>query len=249
MWSRPGRVKLAGSVRHRYTTVSTPDPEITPSIVSTGLVLHLDAGNPASYPGSGTTWTNLASAGLNGTLGAGVTYSATGGGSLAFNGIVNGVVTITTASAVTSITNNITTEVWYKGDDVRPKLISTGVGSNGFCFGYFSNTGTAWKVSKYGKVDLQAGTIPQDTNVWHQAVLVYSSTEGTSVYIDGAFSGSTSPVNTATIAASAPATMYIGRLETTYHDGNISVVRVYNKVLSASEIQQNFNANRARYGI
>ena len=232
-----------------YLATSRTIAATTSSIVSTNLLLHLDAGNSASYPGSGSTWTNLVSAGMKGSLGAGVTYSAADGGSLAFNGGPTAVVTITTASTVTSITNNITIETWYKASTRQPRLVATGAGSNGFCFGYFSTTGTAWKVSKYGKVDLSAGTIPSNTSTWHQAVLVYSSTEGTSVYIDGALSGSTSPVNTATIIASAPATMYIGRVETTYHSGNISVVRIYNKVLSASEIQQNFNANRSRYGL
>ena len=58
-----------------------------PTIVTNGLVLHLDAGNPASYPGSGTTWTDLSGNGNDGTLVNGVGYDSANGGSLVFDGV------------------------------------------------------------------------------------------------------------------------------------------------------------------
>ena len=54
--------------------------------VTAGLVLNLDAGNAASYPGSGTTWTDLSGNGRNGTLTGGPTYSSADGGSIVFDG-------------------------------------------------------------------------------------------------------------------------------------------------------------------
>ena len=59
----------------------------SPKIVTDGLVLCLDAGNPKSYPGSGTTWTDLSGQGNNGTLVNGVGYVGTNGGSLSFDGV------------------------------------------------------------------------------------------------------------------------------------------------------------------
>ena len=59
----------------------------SPPIVTSGLVLNLDAANPASYPGSGTTWTNLISGGVNGTLVNGPTYSSVNGGVIVLDGI------------------------------------------------------------------------------------------------------------------------------------------------------------------
>jgi hypothetical protein len=59
----------------------------SPSIVTDGLVLCLDAGNPKSYPGSGTTWTDLSGNGNNGTLVNGVGYSGDNLGSLSFDGV------------------------------------------------------------------------------------------------------------------------------------------------------------------
>jgi uncharacterized delta-60 repeat protein len=58
-----------------------------PRIVTDGLVLALDAANPKSYPGSGTTWTDLSGNGNTGTLTNGPTYSSANGGSIAFDGV------------------------------------------------------------------------------------------------------------------------------------------------------------------
>ena len=212
--------------------------------VTTGLVTYLDAGNPASYPGSGTTWTSLVGA-YSGTMGAGVTYSAASGGSMTFNGIgATSQVTLVN-SAFAALTNNFSVEFWYKSNNNQPGLVANGTGSNGFVFGYFSSTGTAWKVTKYGVIDLQAGTIPQNT-AWHQAVLTYSSTTGARVYIDGALSGNVANNTNLSVGSS---TFNIGKSENVYLNGSMSIVRWYNTVLSSTDVAQNFNANRSRFGI
>jgi hypothetical protein len=217
----------------------------TASIVSTGLVLHLDAGNPTSYSGTGTTWYDLSPSAKNATLGAGVYYNSADGGVLTFNGGATGTATASSASAITDLTNNMTIEVWYKGNTLTPRLLNTGNGSNGICFGSFTTTPTKWKVTKYGRVDLYVDSVPQDTNTWHQAVVVYSSTAGTKIYIDGALSATNA--NTQNVVASSSDIITIGSLESLYHRGDISIVRWYNAVLSDAEILQNYNANIGRY--
>jgi hypothetical protein len=74
---------------------------LRPPIVTSGMILHLDASNPSSYPGSGTTWTDLSGAGNNGTIQSGVTYNS--GGYFSFNGTTNGYVSMPLLT--TSITN------------------------------------------------------------------------------------------------------------------------------------------------
>ena len=59
-----------------------------PKITDSGLVLCLDAGNPVSYPGSGTTWRDVSGQSNNGTLVGGPTFNSTNGGSLVFTGLV-----------------------------------------------------------------------------------------------------------------------------------------------------------------
>ena len=57
-----------------------------PTVVTDGLVLALDAADRNSYPGSGTTWTDLSGNGNNGTLDNSVTYTSNNGGGLSFDG-------------------------------------------------------------------------------------------------------------------------------------------------------------------
>lgn len=215
------------------------------NFITTGLALHLDAGNAASYPGSGTTWTSLVN-GYTGTLGAGVGYSSSNGGVLTFNGASNAFVDMyTSAFSLVGSTNNISIEAWYQSNNNFPGILRTGQSSSGFVLGYYSTTGTAWKVTKYGVVDLQAGTIPQNT-AWHQVVLTYSSTTGTRVYVDGALSG-TAVNNNNNIRGGSE--FSIGRGEAVRLNGSMGIFRWYNSVLSASEVLQNYNASRSRFGL
>ena len=62
-----------------------------PALVTTGLVLNLDAGNASSYNGTGTTWTDLSGKGNNGTLINTITHSTTNPGYLIFNGNGNAI--------------------------------------------------------------------------------------------------------------------------------------------------------------
>lgn len=216
-------------------------PPVTP--VATGLQVYLDAGNATSYPGSGPTWTSLVN-GYTGTLQAGTSYSASNGGVITFNG-TSGYVTLLNTT-FRALTNNFSVEYWYQSNNNRPGLMNNGSGSNGFVFGYFSGSGTNFKVTKYGVIDINAGTIPQNT-AWHQAVLTYSTSSGTRVYIDGALSSPTS-ANTQFLNPGST-TFNIGVSEGNYHNGGIGIVRWYNTVLSLANVQQNFEADRARYGI
>jgi len=215
-----------------------------PGAVTTGLQVYLDAGNPASYPGTGTTWTSLVGS-YTGTLQAGVTYSAADGGIMSFNGGSSAYVTLLN-STFAALTNNISVEFWYQSTNNRPGLVANGIGSNGFVFGYYSTTGTNFKVTKYGVVDLAAGAIPQNT-AWHQAVLTYSSTTGTRVYIDGALSTPTVANNTNISVGNS--TFNIGKSESNFHNGGIGIVRFYSTVLSAGDVSTNFEYDRGRYGI
>lgn len=78
-----------------------------------GLVLCLDAGNTKSYPGSGTTWTDLSGRGNTGTLTNGPTYSSANGGSIVFDGTNDYVSTNYTQTSVTGYT----IDVWFKSTD------------------------------------------------------------------------------------------------------------------------------------
>lgn len=213
--------------------------------VTSGLVLNFDAGNSASYPGSGTSWTDTAS-GKIGTMASGVTYSSSDGGVMTF-----GATTGVTIAGFNSLANNFTAECWYKATNFHPQLYHAGtIGSNGFMMGYYSGASPAnsWKATKYGVQDIYIGTIPQNSN-WHQVTYTYSSSTGVAVYIDGVQTGSTYTSTRATNNLSTSTTNIIGYAENGAHVGSIGSFRMWNTVLSSGDIAQNYNAVKSKYGI
>jgi hypothetical protein len=211
------------------------------SIVTSELVLNLDAGNPASYPGSGTTWTDISGSGNNGTITNG-SYSSANGGSIVFNGTNTGVL-------YTKIINSgdFTCEAWVKltgGNDNQVfggsnnlsgpdncQLILNGTnGSVGLALG---NSVVALSPSTAGATSL---------NNWSQ--VIWSRSGSTiNVYINGVFKSS----------GTSSTQLRIERLGNTNNAGwlvgNISNAKVYNRALSATEVSQNYNALAGRYGL
>lgn len=215
----------------------------TPSFITNNLVLHLDAANAASYPGSGTTWTDLSGNNRNATL-TDVTYTSNDGGALVFNGSTS--IGTINDTVINRYTNNFSVEVWYSSNNNTPRLLRTGQSSQGFNLGSYTNTPTKWKVTKYGVIDLFVGNIPQNTN-WHQVVLVYSNTLGTKVYVDGVLAETN--LSGQNVRAATWNYLEVGRSEAGSHNGNIGIIRYYNAVLSNADVLQNFDANKARYGL
>lgn len=236
-------VSTSGDIVATSGSVDINDTSLTPDYITSNLVLHLDAANASSYPGSGTTWTDLSGNSRNATL-TDVTYTSDDSGALVFNGSTS--IGIINDTVINRYTNNFSVEVWYTSNNNTPRVLRTGASSSGFNLGSYTTSPTKWKVTKYGVIDLFVGDIPQNT-AWHQVVLVYSSTGGTKVYVDGALSqtnASTNPVRATTWTY-----LEVGRSESGSHNGKLGIVRYYNAVLSDADVLQNFNANKARYGL
>ena len=213
---------------------------VAPNMVTNGLILDLDAANSKSYISGSTTWYDLTSVSNSGSLTNGPIYSTSGSGCIVFDGVDDYVNII--PSLFSTLTNNFTVSVWYQGTtNVRPFLIRAGNGGgSGFVIEAYSNN--TWKVTKYGVVDIYMGTATSD-NLWHQLVLVYSSTAGTLIYIDGTLS--TSSANTSNLIP--PPFCYLGRGENGFLTGKIPQMQIYNRVLSADEIFQNYRSMKPRY--
>lgn len=213
---------------------------VAPNMVTNGLVLDLDAANQRSYISGSTIWYDLISTSNSGSLTNGPTYSTSGSGCIVFDGVDDYV--IVTPSAFSSLINNFTVCVWYQGlAGNRPFLIQAGIGgTSGFVIEAYSNN--TWKVTKFGVVDIYIGT-PTSDNLWHQLVLIYSSTAGTLIYVDGVLNASSA--NTSNLK---PVTFCnLGRGENGYLNGKIPQMQVYNRVLTADEIFQNYRSMKPRY--
>jgi hypothetical protein len=223
-----------------------------PSSVVSGLVLALDAGNTKSYPGSGSTWTDLSGRGNNLTL-TGSTYSSTSGGSLVFDG--------TTTFAINSATNSIptgnsdrTVQLWvYPTLDTNVffQLGTGGGGNQVYNLQYYNITGTVYLftdgINGGNNLTISGSQLPS-LNSWNY--LVFGNSGQNWFYYKNAILQNSG--TWATTLNTIGQKVIIGKRDDTgasFAKGNISNASIYNKALSASEISQNFNALRGRFGI
>lgn len=214
-----------------------------PDLIEDGLVLCLDAGNAISYPGSNTTWTDLSGSGNNGTLTGGPTYSSANGGSIVFDGSNNYVPigssgfpfgsssgTLCSWARVNTINTGTKWIISY-GSPTTSQSRYIGTFDATFYFGAFGN-------------DITASGVP--LNTWFNMVGVYNGTNA-SMYINASLVSGPTAKTWNTVASTAQIGRQTNGFE--YFSGNIGVVTVYSRALTAAEVAQNFNALRGRYGI
>ena len=208
----------------------------SPSIVMNNLVLCLDAGNSKSYPGSGTTWTDLSGNGNNGTLVNGVGYNSGNGGSLSFDGVDDYVNCGTPSISAGKITVN----AWVKinAGSITQHVVDSA--SNAWHLAILnSNRPYFWNGSVYH----QASPI-LTVGQWYMLTGVQGTT--LDIYINGVLGQSiVTNVNVTTNNVN------LGRYQSGGRqlNGNIAQVSIYNRALTAAEIQQNFNATRSRFSV
>ena len=219
---------------------------VSTGIVTSGLVLHLDAGNAASYPGSGTTWTDLSGNSRNGTLTNGPTYSSADGGSIVFDGTndfvqCSGSLTVTAATFVAWIKRN-GTQGTYDGI-----LFSRGTNITGMNFYQFNQLGYHWNglISTYNWAS--GLTVPDLT--WCMIAVSVTSTSAKAYLCRS--SGITSVTNTVNHASSLLNDIKLAQDDAggRFFNGNISTAMIYDKALTDDEITQNYNATKIRFGI
>ena len=221
-----------------------------PDVSESGLVLALDAGNLKSYPGSGTTWTDLSGNGNNGTLVNGPTYSSSNGGSIAFDRVDDYVTASRPSSIVTG--GSITISIWAKwttGGETSQTLVDNNEFSSrpprGFRLQDIPDINKRLSFITNGST-LQS-TFQVGDGTWRY-VVVTVDTSTMKMYIDGAVNSTTSVSGLATVQPN----ITIGYRQadsSQYFSGNIAQASIYNRALTAQEIQQNYNATRGRYGI
>jgi len=212
------------------------------NIATQGLVLNLDAAIKGSYPGTGTTWTDVSNNGNNGTLTNGPTFSSADYGSIVFDGVddyvgftsqpLNSVTTAVTYASWYNITNLTTRRVLFSFKDSLVAATSTG-------FDYWWNV-----AATQGSL-----TANMSTGSWSHMVLTQNNT-AVNLYMNG------SPISSVvggTITTQREAKA-IGQYDTSPGAigkflGSISQAQIYNQALSQFQVWQNFNSYKSRYGI
>ncbi len=232
----------------------------SPSIVTSGLVLCLDAGNTKSYPGSGTTWTDLSGTGNNGTLVNTPTYNSSGYFDFDYTQSEN--VTFSSSSSLQFLNRSpYTLEAWVYPTrnpgannwtgifDREDSSIGSRDGYNIYFLGS-AGTNTFFTTERFvaGSAVAPSVTLDQSVSVnnWSHIVATYDGTT-LSLYRNGSLVGT--PATSTGNITNTSKSLTIGVRGGNYFGGRISNAKVYNKALTAAEIQQNFNALKGRFGL
>jgi hypothetical protein len=224
-------------------------------IVTSGLTLALDAGNLVSYGGTGNTWKNLTSNTLNGTLTNGPTYNSDSGGCINFDGSDDYVGVTNGYTSVMKGNDYWTVSLWFKANSLgnAPVLISTGVNQlNYFDLFLEVSLNTVYFAAGGGSdANYLTGNPTLTTNTIYNIVFIKTGVSTGNVYLNGTNVSLT--INGTGLGAmpNVNADFTIGAFKNGGYtiNGNIYNTLMYNRALSANEVQQNYNAQRGRFGI
>jgi len=222
-----------------------------------GPVLCLDAGSRLSYPGSGTTWTDLSGNGNTGTLFNGPTYSSANSGSIVFDGS-NDYVNVTAFSALTFGTGNFAIGVWVNLSVLNIFQDILGTANN---VSFLGAGKSGWVLAIYGATSIHFSC--QSNNTWiFERIFLVTNAINTWYKIDiTRESGILSLYRNGILLSSVTQSQSIVSTESFVHigggypsgsgltNGKISNATIYSRALSAAEISTNFNLLRGRYGI
>ena len=220
------------------------------NLTTNGLVLYYDPSSVSSYPGSGTTITDLSGNGRNGTM-SNITYTYP---YFTYNG----------SSSQISIADNALLEP-ESGDWTMEVWVNQSVSGNDVVLGKFPAGGATvsysirtTNTSYYAQVASNSGFQNSTTHVgtigiWYQIVYVFTNVAANTfqTFVNGASIGSvghslTSLLNTTT-------NLYIGSYNNgeyaQWFDGKIGITRLYNRALTSAEVLNNYNVDKSKYGL
>lgn len=216
-----------------------------PKVVTDGLVIALDAGNTKSYPGSGTTWKNIATEGSFGdaTLKTGAslnTYSSNNGG---YFSLPRAYLPNPGSSSFTTFTYS----VWCRTSSVASFQSMIDQGNDNFLFTVWNNQLRIYDPDP--TVPTSNFTAVVDT--WYNLVATHTHTGPVVFYVDGELVY-TSPLSYSTSHTFANWSFGAGGVNNGHNgneewDGFISSISIYNRSLTAAEVKQNYDALKGRY--
>ena len=212
-----------------------------PRIVTSGLLFDIDASVSSSYSGSGNTAYGLIS-GIGATLVNGVTYSSLNKGYFTFDGS-NDFINVLNPSSLQISTGTIC--VWCKTSS--PGGGYRGIVAKQYAYGIFYVDSVLSVYDWAASANRSTGVNIADGNWKHVAFSFQSGvTNGSNVYIN-----SSNVLNTTYTISSQSYNLYIGAEANASQNAacNISQVLIYNRVLSSSEILQNYNSTKRKYDL
>jgi hypothetical protein len=233
-------------------------------IVTSGLILHLDAGQLRSYSGSGTTWRDISGNGSNGTLTNGPTFDSGNGGSIVFDGS-NDYVSIGTNTGVNDLgTGDFTITGWFKRPSAKNSINQSAMNIIGDWYTFAQARNEDWQIMTnynvsnitllsvyrggFGFLFLNTST-SVSTNNWvnfalsriSSTVRLYSNGNDLGAQTDSGYWGSSTGNFNIGVDGDNVQEIFVG---------NIATILVYKgKGLTGTELLQNYNAQKSRFGL
>ena len=233
---------------------------ITPNVrvpITNGLVLYYDPSNPTSYPGSGTTITDLSGNSRNGTM-SNITFTSP---YFTYNG-TSSQISVADNALLEPGTGDWTMEVWVNqtnsGNDVvlgkfdpggTSQDVSYSIRTTGTNYYAQIGSGTGSGATLFVNSTTATGTL----NTWYQIVYVFTNiAENTlQTFVNGSSIGSVS--HSLASILNTTANLYIGSYNNgeyaQWFDGKIGITRLYNRALTSAEVLQNYNVDKSKYGL
>ena len=235
-------------------------PAGPPSLAST-IVLDLDAGNSASYAGTGTTWTDLSGKGNHGTLVNGVTYNSANQGYLVFsgngsqvgNGGYNPYVDLPRSTDLDFGADDFTVELWTYTTTANPHPCIISLNVNGASYAAFRieywNGNMNLLHSYDGSSHVGRGSFPITLNAW-QHIVVSRIAGSVSVYVNGVSKLTYSLTGSLIAQQNSRIGDFNGSNGYYSFSGNIATTKIYKgKGLTSTEVLTQFDLTKSRFGL
>ena len=219
-------------------------------IVKDGLVLCLDAADRKSYPGTGTTWFDRSGNGNNGTLASGTAFSGANGGSLVFDGVDDHGTISNNASLRPS--TELTVSMWAKANAFTSqwnRLLGQSPYEGAYLI-FLETGGKLIRALHYANgTEIRCNTnVEISSTAFKHIVFTFKMGDAIRSFFDGVASTTVS-LPAGTFTYNTVNQFYFGYLGSSWFNGQISNISIYNRALSQSEIRQIFNATSGRFGI
>lgn len=216
-----------------------PDVPDAPPIITSGLILSLDAANTSSYPGSGSTWTNLVDESTF-TINNG-TFDSTVGGCIDFNGTDTYVNLGSTFSGLSAFTK----EAWVlRRNTVGNQNVLSSADTVFYWFQTQLNGGVGGSYSV-------VSTIESRVDTWMYISCTFDSTTDTmKLYVDNTLvATSTSATGVYAVGDVYVGCHITGGTPVSFLNGKIAQIRMYDVALSDAELTENYNATKAAFEV
>jgi hypothetical protein len=254
-------LKAVNAIGSSIASSSITVTPATNTLSATGRLIRLEAGNPMSYPGSGTTWTNLDSGGsYSATLSNAPTFAST---YFTFNG-TNQIAEIAAAVGINpTVGSAYTVQLWARVNTASPNfasgdgLITKQYGSpsyDGYCLGLNTNTSLYLKMNGSSVDGTYGSSTGAYTNAWalYTIVVRFGGGSGSPSYVyvstKRVVSGNN---NESGIPSQAPLQFPRGLQDTgaNFCPADVGAMYLYNTALSQADIIRNYDATKTAYGL